>query len=224
MSRNFRNRTAKGGNLRQNPQAIRSGRGRSRKSGGKKFGSQPPMLETNVRLGHRFRFVASAAFSGAVTFADIAGAMGVFGTATNTTVTAWIASLRLKSVELWTPPPSQGAAATCSIDWFSTNQQPAMEFSDTSVSTAIPAHVRCSPPAKSLAAFWQAAGNAANAFELVAPAGTIIDIAVEGILIDADEVGVTYGVATAVIGKPYYLALDGFASNLLVPVSMVTTH
>jgi len=182
------------------------------------------MLETNVRLAHRFRFAATSAFVGAVTFADIAGAMGVFGTQTNAQVTAWSASIRLKSVEMWTPPPSQGAAATCSIDWFSTNQQPAMEFSDTSVSTAIPAHVRCSPPAKSLAAFWQAAGNAANAFELVAPAGTILDISVEGILIDADEVGVTYAVATAVIGKPYYLALDGFASNLLVPVSMVTTH
>lgn len=217
MSRSFQNRTAKVVQPRQNVQRLT----RRRPQGSSQ---QPQMLETNVRLTHRYRFAVTSAFAGAVTFTDIAGAMGTFGTVTNTTVVAWIASLRIKRVEMWTPPPSQGATATCSIDWFSTNQQPAMEFSDTSVSTAIPAHVRCVPPAKSLAAFWQAAGNAANAFELVAPAGTIIDIHVDGILIDADDVGVTYAVATAVIGKPYYLSLDGPASNLLVPVSMVTTH
>jgi hypothetical protein len=182
------------------------------------------MLETNVRLAHRYRFAASAAFTGAVEFVDIAGAMGTMGTVTNTTVTAWTSSLRIRGIEMWTPPPSQGASATCSIDWYSSANQPSLEFSDTSVSTAQPAHVRCSPPAKSLAAFWQGASSATTAFTLVAPAGTIIDLMVEGIMEDADLVGLTFGVATAVLGHAYYLALDGFASNLLVPVSMVTTH
>jgi hypothetical protein len=216
MSRSYQNRTAKGANLRQKPKANKSSRFKST--------LQPPMLETNVRVKHRFRFAASAAFAGAITFVDIAGSMGVMGTVTNTTVDAWTASLKIRRVEMWTPPPSQGATATCSIDWYSSTNQPSLEFSDTSVSTAEPAHVVSTPPAKSLAAFWQGASSASTAFTLTAPAGTIIDLTVEGIMTDADLVGLSFGVATAVLGKSYYLALDGFASNLLVPVSMVTTH
>jgi len=218
MSSN-KSRSAKVRRPRQNVRNPKSGARRSQGST-----TQPPMLETNVRVHHRYRFAATSAFSGAVTFVDIAGAMGVFGTVTNTTVVAWTSSLKIRGIEMWTPPASQGASATCSIDWFSTTNQPSMEYSDTTISTARPAHVKSRPPAKSLASFWQQAGSASTAFTLVAPAGTIIDLDVDGIMIDLDVVGVTFAPATVVVGKPYYLALDGFASNLLVPVSMTTTH
>lgn len=184
---------------------------------------QPPMLATNIRFRHRYRFDASADFSGTITFAEIAASMGTIGTVTNTTVTLLCNSLRILSVEMWAPPASQGAASTCSIDWYSTTNQPAFEFSDTTISTAVPSHVQCRPPPFSLAAFWQPSNSGANAFTLVAPKNTIIDLTLEGILIDEDGLGDTLGVTTAVIGHPYYIALDGPSSNKLVPVSMVTT-
>jgi hypothetical protein len=185
---------------------------------------QPKELETNVKILHRFRFAASAAFSGTITTNFVGGTLGTLGTVTNTSVTGLFTSFKIRSLEMWSPPPSQGATATCSINWFSSNQSPNIEHSDTTVSTAYPAHLKSSPPPLSLASFWTSVISGANLFTLVAPAGTIIDLVVDAILKDDEASADTIAVATAVIGTAYYLALDGTASNLLVPVSLVTTH
>jgi hypothetical protein len=125
---------------------------------------------------------------------------------------------------MWCPVSAVGSTATCSVNWFSSNQSPNIEHSDTSVSSAFPAHLKSTPPPMSLASFWASVISGANLFTLVCPTGTIIDLVVDAILKDDEASSDTINVATAVIGTMYYLSLDGPASNLLVPVSLVTTH
>lgn len=123
---------------------------------------------------------------------------------------------------MWSPPASQGAAITCSVEWVGANS-PNREYSDTSVSVATPAHVSCPPPPMSLAAFWQTASSA-TLFSLVAPVGSIIDIHLALILSDDDQGSNTpISVASAVLGQSYYLSLDPNATHRYTPVSLVTT-
>jgi len=143
------------------------------------------------------------------------------GTATNTTVTAFNASVKVMKVEILTPPASQGANATCSVEWAGSVNSPDREFSDTSVSTATPAHVSTTPPAQSLASFWQTASTG-TLFLITAPTGSIIDIVLS--LINADgATTATSTVATAVIGTVYYMSLDPNATHRFTPVSLTST-
>ncbi len=181
----------------------------------------PGMLNTNIQKSHKFRFVASSAFNGTISSSMLLGAAGAICTVVNTTLALKNQAVRLKTIELWAPPASQGSASTCSVEFTGTNN-PNREFSDTSVSVMKPAHLKCSPPEQSLASFWQLGPNDANMFILVCPGGTIIDVDLA--LIETDqESNATRTVATGVLGKTYYLALDHSVSDLLVPVSLQTT-
>ncbi len=182
----------------------------------------PPQMSSNIVKKHKYRFVASSAFSGAISSLQCFGASGTIGTVLNTTVVGKNQSMRIISIELWSPPPSQGSSATCSIEWAGTNQSPTQEFSDTSISVTKPAHVFSRPPLDSLCAFWQTAPSINTMMNLVCPAGTIIDLKLA--LIECDgESPVTFAVSTAVLGQSYYLALDHGTSDKLVPVSLQTT-
>lgn len=182
----------------------------------------PPQMSSNIQKKHKFRFVATSAFSGVITSSQAFGASGTIGTVTNTTVTNKNESLRVVSIEMWTPPASQGAAATCSVEWIGSNQSPTREISDTSISVTKPAHVFSRPPVDALCAFWQTANNSFNLFNIVCPAGTIIDLNLALIECDGEQ-ATTFAVATAVLGTAYYLALDHGTSDKLVPVSLNTT-
>jgi len=172
---------------------------------------------------HKFRFVATSVFSGNIRQEDIGGALGTIATVTNSTVTLINETFKIKKVEMWTPPASQGAAATCSLNWIGGSFAPNKEVSDTSVSVSFPAHIVSKPPPNSSASFWQNVAGSTAMFTVVCPAGTIIDLSVSYIEGDDESVN-TSAVATAVLGHTYYLALDGPTTNLLVPVSLTTTH
>ncbi len=90
------------------------------------------------------------------------------------------------------------------------------------MSVSRPAHVKAIPPKNSLASFWQVAGGT-TLFNLVAPAGTIIDMLVDMVMVDQTGASSTVAGATVTLGKVYYLALDHTTSDLLVPVSLTTT-
>lgn len=182
-----------------------------------------PQISSNVMKSHVFRFVATSAFSGNITQTQIGGASGTIATVTNSTVAYINETFKVRRLRIWTPPASQGAAATCSINWIGGSFAPNKEISDTSVSVAVPAHVDSRPPPNSSGAFWQNMAGSTAIFTLVCPAGSIIDLHID--YIEGDDEGVnSAAVAAAVLGHTYYLALDGPASNLLVPVSLTTTH
>jgi len=195
-------------------------RGPPRRRGGR---SDPPQISSNITLRHVYRFVSSSGTATVLTPTSLLCAAGTMGTALNTSVTSFVASVRINRVTMWTPPASQGATATCSVNWNGYQNSPDVEMSDTTVSVSRPARVSCVPPRGSLAAFWQTVGTN-TICTLVAPTGTIIDVDLSLILSDDDPgTAASTAVATAAVGGIYYLSLDPNATHRYVPVSLFTT-
>jgi hypothetical protein len=182
----------------------------------------PPQLNTNVRVSHKYRFTATAAQNGAITDSQLLGVCGGLCTVVNSVVTLMAESAKIRKVEVWSAPSAQGSNSTCSVDWVGYQNSPNIEESDTTLSVAKNAHVVCSPPKSSLAAFWQKATGTAL-FTLVCPANSIVDITLDYILSDQEATLTSVAVATGVLGHIYYLALDGTTTHNLVPVSLNTT-
>lgn len=192
---------------------------RAPKSRGEKH---PPQLRTNVIVKHRYRFTSTDGAAQTIVDSDVVGILGGVCRTANSVLSLLAASAKIHSVEIWSPPASQGAAATCSLEWASTDFSPTIEVSDTSVSVSEPAHIVAVPPSGSEASFWMAPGGGKNIMIITAPAGSIIDVRCSHVLADAGtEVG-TYAVAAGTLGALYYLPLDG-ASDKYIPVSLTTT-
>lgn len=186
----------------------------------------PPQINSNVRTQHRFRFLASGAVTNQIISSNgLLGMSGTIGTVTNSTVTLCYESVRLKSVEVWAPPAAQGGAATVSVEWIGSANSPSIEVSDTTMSVAQNAHIKCAPPKMSLASFWQISDTSANLFTLNCPTGSVVDISVELMFVDRSTAPATISaIATVVVGRVYFLALDApSATHVLVPVSLNTT-
>jgi len=186
----------------------------------------PPQINSNVRTSHRFRFISTAAVTNQlVTSAALLAVAGTIGTVTNSTVALVYESVRLKSVEVWAPPASQGASATVSVEWIGSANSPSIEVSDTTISVSHNAHIKCVPPQQSLASFWQIVGNTATMFTLNCPTGSVVDISLELLFADQSTTLATQaGLTTVVIGRVYFLALDvASLTHVLVPVSLNTT-
>jgi len=183
-----------------------------------------PQIPSNVSYGHTFRFLSTSGTLTAITPTSLLGAAGAFTQVVNTTLVTVNASVRVNKIEMWTPPAAQGSSATCAVNFSGTSlNQPDREYSDTTVSTAFPAHLVVRPAATSLASFWQAA-SANTLFTLVAPVGTIIDVHVALIWNDGgDAASGAITVATAALGALYYMSLDPNATHRYTPVSLTTT-
>jgi len=187
---------------------------------------QPPQIASNVAFGHTYRFLSTSATATGVTVGSLFGAAGTVCNAANSQVVSFIGAMRVTRVRMWTPPAAQGSAATCSIDWVGAVNSSNREVSDTTVSTAMPAHVDSVPPSRSLAEFWSNGSNAAaTLFTLIAPVGTVIDVTMSLILYDEDandaQVGIS--ITTGTLGLVYYLSLDPNATHRYTPVSLTTT-
>jgi hypothetical protein len=182
----------------------------------------PPQHESNVRLKHKFRFqVPATGFSGGISDSQVLHSTGGITTVTNATLTNWVQSFKIKEIEIWSAPTSQGASSTVSVEWFGFGNSPSIEVSDTTLSVSTNAHIISRPPSSSLCRFWQKA-TGTGLFSLVLPAGSVMDLTLQLILQDNDAL-YTVPVTTGVLGNVYYLALDHQVSDLIVPVSLHTT-
>lgn len=181
----------------------------------------PPQLRTNVVVKHRYRFVSTSGTAQSIVADDLTGIAGAICTVANSTLSKVAKSVKLHSVEIWTPPASQGAAATCSLEWAGASNGPSIEVSDTTVSVSEPAHVRSVPPQGTPASFWQNAGGG-QLMIMTCPTGSIIDVVCSHVLYDDAAAGVTYAVAAGTLGVMYYLPLDG-SSDVFLPASLNTT-
>lgn len=182
----------------------------------------PSQFKSNVELRHSFRYVSTSGTATAITPTSLLCSAGTVCTVANFAASSFNGSVKVNQVEMWSPPASQGSNTTCSVLWAGANNSPDREYSDTSVSVATPAYVRCPPPPMSLASFWQTAGTG-TLFTLTAPTGTIIDVHVSLILFDDDVSQATASIATGVLGTIYYLSLDPNATHRYTPVSLTTT-
>jgi len=189
---------------------------------------KPPQLKTNVIFSHKFRYIATGSSAFTVTPVRLAAACGVMCSVVNSTFSILTDSVRIKSIEIWSPAPSQGTAATATVLWnqlsAGVSNMSTVEVSDTSMSTAYPAHVKARPPKDTFAANWtSSASTTPNLMTLSIATGSIIDLSVEMIMGDTGASAPTATGVTGILGTIYYLPLDGTASHNVIPVQLSTT-
>jgi hypothetical protein len=190
---------------------------------GRRTGNSIPQLETTVRKSHRFRFNASSPLDDvAITTFQVLGAAGGICSVVNNSVSYINRSMKIKSIEIWSPTSTSTTSATCSVNWQGGTNAPNVEVSDTSINQSRPAHIMTRPPVNSLASFW-AIGGGTTVFKISCPGGSIIDIQLSLIEVDQSAASNTATITTGTLGALYYLALDGPTTNLLVPISLNTT-
>ena len=181
----------------------------------------PPQLNANVILKHRYRFISTDGTATAIGAGDLLNAAGSLVVVANTTARSLFKSVKIEEVEIWTPPASQGSAATCSILWSSSSAAAptSLEVSDTTVSVAEPAHVRARPPARSSPSFWMDV-NSDSPFTITAPSGSVIDVTLTLVVLDG-AAGGTWTIASGTLGQVVYAPLDGDGDRF-TPVSLTT--
>lgn len=187
---------------------------------------KPPQLNTSAPYRHTYRFMNTAfAANVTVTASDLLGAAGTFAKTTNSIVTTWYTSFKIHRVRIWALTSNAGntGTATVQLTWSGTVAQPADKgINDISINPSVPAFIDSKPPAGSSPSFWN--GQSSSSVFVIS---TNTDI-----IVDVDMSLQNFGgfdsldisVATAVLGEPYWLALDGASTNVLVPVGLQTTH
>lgn len=185
----------------------------------------PPSIPSAVIVKRRYRFVASAATASGGTNVSTDGLLGVMGVmaATSTTAFKLFRAARIRQVEIWAP--SSGTVSgfpngTVELKWSDDDtNSPGLQFSATSLSTGVPAHIKATPPPNSSAAFWFNTTTGENMFTITCPAQSIIDVTMEGIMNDDLVAIATAGVTSKIAGVVYYEPLD-YTANNFQPVAL----
>jgi hypothetical protein len=206
----------------RNAKPLRAARGSSqlRKARGNQ---NPPQLPTNIRLNHRFRFLAATAFNGFIDPLSMIACGGAVCTVANTTLSVIGLSAKIRKIEVWGAPASQGASSTVTLEWVGASNSPNIEVSDTTISVATNCHIVTVPPKDSLASFWTLSTTGGLLFRLQCPANSIVDLTMDLILADQAAATSTVTVVAGTLGELYFTALDGVGTNVLRPVSLNTT-
>lgn len=172
-------------------------------------------------MTHTFRYISATGSQTTIYSGDLITAVGNIAVLT-TSLYAIAATVKLRSIRIWTPPASQGSTATCSVNWFGGPQSPNTAISDTTMSVTVPAKISTRPPPKSLASFWVTEATSTDLFDITAPSGSVIDVSLSFIFTDS-IVGTSINstVVGKSIGQIYYAGLDGtFSSSTFKPVSL----
>jgi len=185
----------------------------------------PPQIPATVNVRRVFRFTSTSGAVTDITPKDLMGLAGSMGTVVNSLVDDIASLARLHRVSIWTPPSAQGAASTCSIQWYdSLGSIAGPEVTDITNSVSRPAHVSSAPPRGTLASFWVSDATT-PLMSLVAPAGSVIDVEATLVLNNTGAAVASQAVASAVVGVMYWLSLDQTAGTQhYVPVGLPTTH
>jgi hypothetical protein len=168
-----------------------------------------PQLSPRVRVTKKFRLAATADLNGVgLTVNQLLGLCGCIAT-TTASASPIASAVKIESVELWGAPSSNAAATRVSLTWaaFGETGLPS-EVSDTSLSTARPAHLRAAPPDQSLASFWHVEPVVSqNLLTYYIPQGGIMDIVVSFQFKDV-EVNSPIAGSALTVGNLYHKNLD----------------
>jgi hypothetical protein len=205
----------KGGNLRQKSQKPMRNRSMI---------SHPPQLG-NYLIKHsvRLRFIASAAFSTAITFANLLDSILI---ATGATVGSDLFHrVRVRGVEMWSIAAlgTQSSVSCQFVGATSPSFGDGKYHTDTSMGIE-PAHVLARPDRLSLADLWQVSGTQ-TAFLIEGDAGCVIDVLLSFQQLNNVNVAVTNALVGATPGLLYWRGLDGIAkatSNFIPPSNLET--
>lgn len=183
-------------------------------------------LPASIQIDKVIRFKASAALSGApVVASDITDLLCVATTAT--AAYGLPVAFKLRKIEAWSPPASDGAAVTLAIEDAVPGggfAAPSRRIEDVTMGQSRPAHVVWKPQADSLLSKWlQNDGGLTSLVELTGPTGTTFDVHLSWVLQDGETpAAVVAAVAGATAGKLYIRSLNSSGSNDIPPVSYST--
>jgi hypothetical protein len=153
------------------------------------------------------------------------GALGNIASAT-TTLRNLATAFRIHSVTLWLAGTGTGVNAF--IDW--SNSATLAISPDYAIDKMTPDGVTDTgamvfkPPAKSLAGFWIAnsMSGGSGVFAVTAIAGSVLDLDISYCLANVYGTSSVTVTGPATVGNMYYLALNGPATNTIVPVGLTT--
>jgi len=198
----------------------------SRSSNAGKGSDLPPERSTTIEVPSRvFRFRSSAGGSNNVTTSTLFGACGAMGI-TSTTVQYLASSVKLHSLKIWLPSTT---TSTSLVYWGYSTAAGFMK--DESKSRTLPDGITVSgcqtfvPPRDSLLGTWLSStlSGSNTVCTIACPAGAIIDINVSFTIQNLNATFSALTVASAVVGRVYYLPLDGVSSNHLQAQGVSTT-
>jgi len=199
------------------------------KKGKSKMGSQPslpPQIDNTIQVNTVIRYTCFDSLTPvSASIADIYGALG--GVAlTSTLFRPWASSFRIKKIRAW-PPQSASATDYVSIFWNSLTGFTKDEEKSKDLPEGITASgaVTLVPPKNSLAGDWMNGSitGTTNVFTIQSSNGAILDLHISFTLSNQFQpanIVLTAGTG----GTIYYLALDGAASNTIVPTHLPTAH
>lgn len=184
-------------------------------------------LPASICTSHKFRFVCTAGETISITVADIFGTIGGIGTINNSTITLFASSFKLRRVSIIESAQSVTAVSS-ELLWYSAADVNSADkvYMNTTIPYDRPTVISQAPPRGSLASFWWNTSSVLSTvlFTISCSIGSTIETYLDfTFLNNAPSTGIA-GVATVVVGNTYYLALDGFASNKLIPVGLPSTH
>jgi len=186
--------------------------------------AKPSPFNANIIARHRFRYSCTAGAAGLRINRGNLLATFVMGS-TPTGCYRMISGIKLNRVELFTQAVPGTSFASVALTWLGVNA-PTTEKSDTTLSSAYPAHIATSPPIDSSAAWWSTIGvnESENLFSISCASYSIIDIWCELVLLDTG-LGVTQLTSGATnLGVFYYCVLDGpNGTGSCVPVGTSTS-
>lgn len=187
--------------------------------------NHPPQLNLSFVLRKRFRFLAAAAGTTALTALGLGDLWCVAATTTSAYQLAHF--VRLRKVEMWGPMSSSLAPVQVLIDWTGSTTAGVFGKSnrveDLSMGSTECAHVVSKPPAGSQISQWIASNSNSQLCNLSYPINAVIDITYELVVRDdGSAVAVTGAVAGAVVGANYIRSLDSPSAVNLPPVGYST--
>jgi len=153
--------------------------------------------------------------------------------ATATAAYRCFASLRLKSIEVWSPiiasTTSNTGTLPASVSIEQYGPTAGYENSRKQIAVALgtePAYLKMVPPKDSSLAFWRQSGSSDGdstdtILAIAGQLGFVVRLSIDVKLVDDESV---YGTATATagatVGKVYYSCLDGRTSGQLIPLGV----
>jgi len=203
------------------------GNGIMRRSRGRfAFGSRlPPQIDAVLVVGHRYRFVTSVTGIYNVTPAMLFGVCGGFCTIANSQHRSWAGTIRAKRVTLFLPSVTSGTNSA-DVVWLSNDlnrSRDSEELNSTPTGITNCNSMTSVPPGKTAQQLWfTSSATGASFLSLSVVVGTIIDLDLTFTL-NCNFTGAANTIAVGMLGNTYYLALDGPASNKLIPVGLPTT-
>jgi len=204
------------------PPGASRGKGKRSMAGGTMDIPPPRHLTCNIHHVYRFRCTASGTY--AVTIANFVGSLGVMGTVVNSTAVTLASSFKLRSIKMW--PPSNAGSDFGYLEWASawtTLQRDEQVLASLPDGITVPTSLTFRPGKGSIAAMWTSNNANSAYFNLNAVTGAIIDVDVDWTITNALASQSIAGFAAIALGSIYYLALDGRASNKLLPIGLAST-